>query len=752
MFRGLKKRVQSLGDSRHSSRGEGTHGDSGKQPNDSGKLNTPRREAAPSTANNNNNNGSSVNGSTATTATASPYSFVSSSSGVATNTSSASASASSARKTVQKKLSRAVRQQQQEEEDLLHAATNNQGVPYLSAFDKCIEMSDAMTASSSAGQNDSVLTTRQDATTGLPDCSLLVSPNGDLLLLPTLGQAGQQRPEDMFRNMRRRDNNNNNTAKEQGLPDSKGGGAAAAAADEEDADAEKGDDAGLNDLSTANSFSELMLHGKDDYESAVFCGNDLNVAGDKNLNRFTTKGWSIPATSLALQQTGHSLTALAHFAEQLVLSRKESAARATIACDNLRSETEKRTFHLNMGGGLEQWEILDPRATDFEFVPGRVGPFQAHGTSTLRKAIAAMEQYHSHTAEKESRRWRAASLQLNGNGNGVLPAMHEAVDHFHRRASNRERALQETSRRASVMEERLRRLKQESEKKWEAVYKAETRVTRRLEEFMTERSKERARVRLNRLRAEETQRRAAAADEMVDGVFGGGGGEGGGRVASLGGGTGTTTINTSSSMSDEVWNLVSSVAESMDNGSFEPVSLEANDAVASVVSDDASAASSVAAEHNLDAAGSVHSTGTSSVTPIVSREEIEQEVGLPELRAAALMADDDIQDAADALLNILAALDTTRRSARIAAETCLVSAANAHAACLRSMLKLERESLQERLNDLDGLEEQLEQIDVRADLDAYICGAFSWSGWLLDDDPTSSRSTSSRTVAAAALL
>jgi len=745
MFRSLKKRVQSLGDSRHNSREGGTHGDSGKETNnDIGKLNTPRREAAPSTANNNNKN-SSGNGSTATTATASP------SSGVATyNTSNASASASSARKTVQKKLSRAVRQQQQEEEDLLHAATNNQGVPYLSSFDKCIEMSDAMTASSSAGQSDSVLTTRQDATTGLPDCSLLVSPNGDLLLLPTLGQAGQQRPEDMFRNMRQR-NKHKNTTKEQGLPDSKGAAASASAADEEDADAEKGDDVGLNDLPTANSFSELMLHGKDDYESAVFCGNDLNVAGDKALNRFTSKGWSIPATSLALQQTGHSLTALAHFAEQLVLSRKESAARATIACDNLRSETEKRTFHLNMGGGLEQWEILDPRATDFEFVPGRVGPFQAQGTSTLRKAIAAMEQYYSHTAEKESRRWRAASLQhSNGNGNGVLPAMHEAVDHFHRRASNRERALQETSRRASVMEERLRRLKQESEKKWEAVYKAETRVTRRLEEFMTERSKERARVRLHRLRAEETQRLAAAADEMVEGAFGGG--EGGGRVASLGGGTGTT-INTSSGMSDEVWNLVSSVAESMDNGSFEPVSLEANDAAASVVSDDASAASSVAAEHNMDAAGSVHSVGTSSsVTPIVSREEIEQEVGLPELRAAALKADDDIQDAADALLNILAALDTTRRSARIAAETCLVSAANAHAACLRSMLKLERESLQERLNDLDGLEEQLEQIDVRADLDAYICGTFSSSDWLLDDEPTSSKSTSPRTVVAAAVL
>ena len=42
-------------------------------------------------------------------------------------------------------------------------------------------------------------------------------------------------------------------------------------------------------------------------------------------------------------------------------------------------------------------------------------------------------------------------------------------------------------------------------------------------------------------------------------------------------------------------------------------------------------------------------------------EEIENEVGLPELRAAAMQADDEIQDASDRLLNVLTTLDTTRR-------------------------------------------------------------------------------------------
>ena len=290
----------------------------------------------------------------------------------------------------------------------------------------------------------------------------------------------------------------------------------------------------------------------------------------------------------------------------------------------------------------------------------------------------------------------SSAFGSQGGGHGVLPAMHKATEQFRERSTRRQQALEETSQRASAMEEQLRKLKRESVKRWDAVYRGEARVTKRWEEHLAERSKERQRMRLEKLRAEESHRRAAAAvvDESTRSEDG-------------------TVSPAPNSMSEEVWNLVSSVADSMDNGSFEPVPVET---AASMVSDDASTTSSVQNEN----ISSQHQHHSDSVVPLLSREDIELDIGLPELRAAAMQVDDEIQDAADALLHVLSTLDTTRRSARIAAETCLISAANAQAACLRSLLQIERESLEERLRDLESVEEIVDRIDVRADLDEYI--------------------------------
>jgi hypothetical protein len=547
-------------------------------------------------------------------------------------------------------------------------------ITHLAAFDNCIETSDALAASS--GETETVLTARKDARTGLPDCSLLVSPDGDLLLVP------QGKPEELF---------------------SKKTLASVQISEHLDAaEKEEGEGKG-GEEKQRSAFSELMKYGKDEYESAMFLGNDMNPAGDRALNGFSAKGWSLPASSLAIDQTEESLTSIAHFCEQLVLSRKEAAARNAIACDNLRLA----------GGGpavskelSDQWEIIDPRATDFEVTENRVGPFLAPD-STLRAATVALEQYHAACAEMESNRWRMASLQHNTRG--VLPAIHTANDKFHIRAEKRRQALEETTRRARFMEDKLIKLKKEAERKWEKVYAAEEKVTKRLELLMTARREERQKARLKQLQEQETQRRAAA-EETASGT---------GAVPAA--------------MSDDIWDMVNSVADSMDHGSFEPMDLPAapssppSSPGKDVKSDDGastasfkSASSQVAEYENDDRYRLAPSTPESSIPSVASREDIEQALGLPELRAAAMRADENIQDAATSLLNILNSLDTTRRSARVAAETCLVSAGNAQAACLRSMLKLERDSLEERLRELGNLEEIMDQIDVRADLDAYI--------------------------------
>ena len=72
------------------------------------------------------------------------------------------------------------------------------------------------------------------------------------------------------------------------------------------------------------------------------------------------------------------------------------------------------------------------------------------------------------------------------------------------------------------------------------------------------------------------------------------------------------------------------------------------------------------------------------------------------------------------LLNILCNNDTASRSARVASETCLVSACDVQESRMRSLIESERASLEERLRHLADAERAIEETDVRADLDAYI--------------------------------
>ena len=87
---------------------------------------------------------------------------------------------------------------------------------------------------------------------------------------------------------------------------------------------------------------------------------------------------------------------------------------------------------------------------------------------------------------------------------------------------------------------------------------------------------------------------------------------------------------------------------------------------------------------------------------------------------AAVESDDNVTDAAGQLLNVISTADTTKRSARIAAETCLLSCANSQKKCLQSLVALEKRVLTERLKMISELEEKVNLIDVRSDLNQFI--------------------------------
>ena len=581
-------------------------------------------------------------------------------------------------------------------------------VEELAAFDACVEACDALAASSSYAHSSG----KTDPETGLQDCSVLVSPDGNLLIIP------QEYREEIY---------------------------------DSGEEAEKSSESDKTDKDKASPFKErksphctqssMGLHfaDSDEYASSVAMGNDLKP--DKTINGFSAMGWSPSATSLALRQTSESLREMTAFVEMLILSRKEIAARESHACAVLRSTAgissrqtvppmplpeylrhspvrskgRWRSNGSNDGSnGLSDYDKITELEASPPLVPneynresttlllssGRVGPLNFPG-GTLHAATVAMENYHSTMAENDSNRWRRASMS-RGSEVGVLPALRKAYDQAAERAYRREKALREMQSRAAAMEKLLAQRKAEAMACWDAVHRAEEEVTRIVEQRMMERRRERERRRMEKFQEEEDKRIAENTD--------------------LGATPG------------EIWDMVSAVAESLEDGSFAPTGLpDAPVAGPKDVSQDNEKANEESSEPDTQPS----SRPSTPPIPLASRAEIEYDCKLPELRAAALAADEAIEDAAGSLLNILSTLDTTRRSARVAAETCLLSAGHAQAACIRSLIALERESIEDRLQNIGELERIAESIEVRADLDAYITAdkkEIGGSTWLGDDD------------------
>ncbi|KAL7558610.1 hypothetical protein ACA910_019445 [Epithemia clementina (nom. ined.)] len=680
-----------------------------------------------------------------------------------------------------------------------------QKVPQLANFDSCVAAADALAAASipiqevdndnnaesAAGDDDNeerttVVTcsnsslTRLDKATGLVHTSVLISPNGTLLLVPpgitrenlpfsNYFAQQQRRPtrrgapppndlqalplsltttqvqEEDFKQGQidsvdtkvRGDNDDKAqpeatedfAPKNDSDPTDAGQGAVEKSDSKENIETNKADEMGAmpeqehSDSKTdthplhrmANSFdssdsrdsifSELLWNSKGEYAAAVFLGHDLDPQGDWALNGFSAKGWSLPATSFALRQTQASLEHWADFCHSVILSRKETAVRTHQACDTLRSQipilggynppgTSASSSNNNSSNNADaDWELVFDPKSDFAPTIRRGGPLLGTADSALNRALVLVEEYFSQSSEAESATWRQATVQESA----IIPQLRKSIEEFQTRMTAREQALEESSKRARLLEDRMNKLKKQRDKKWDQVYKAEERVTRRMEALWKERTRQREKARLVQLR--ETNNNTINSD-----------------------------THTRQKSSEQVWDMVASLSDNMDSTSFEPMQLPDISASSKSVSSDEgsgptplmSASSMEELNNKNNNISKLPAAVTATPTETISREAMEEEVRLPELRATAMAADDAIEECAFQLLTVLSNLDTTRRSARVAAETALLAAANVQASTLKSMISLERMALQERLRHLDQLEEQMTDVDVRADLNEYI--------------------------------
>jgi hypothetical protein len=419
-------------------------------------------------------------------------------------------------------------------------------VEELAAFDACVEACDALAASSHYSQSAGKI----DPETGLQDCSVLVSPDGDLLIIPQDTQDSNARAALTDNSIEKEE-----TAKE---------------------DSENGDPT-TAPVSLLGSAFELGVAESDAYESAVVMGNDIR--NSRTVNGFSAMGWSPTATSLALRQTSETLREMTAFVEMLILSRKETAARESHACHVLRAaagisckrnvppmplpERLRPTTSNNSRGSRWRSGSSDDSGFDFDKITaleacpplapneynresltltlsaGRTGPLASPGGS-LHTATVALEHYLTTMAEDDSNRWRKESMS-NGDVVGVLPALRKAADQTAERAYRREKALREMQTRAAAMEKQLEKRKMKARQCWNAVHEAEEQVTRIVEDLMMERSREQEQRRMEKLHEEEDRCRTENTD----------------LGATLG----------------EIWDIVSIVAETMEDGSFAPTGL-----------------------------------------------------------------------------------------------------------------------------------------------------------------------------------
>ena len=569
----------------------------------------------------------------------------------------------------------------------------------LSTFDACIEAADAMAANDSGrtpttSSSSNGGSSGNNSSDGVTDCSVLVSPDGALLFLPRQDSAD-------------------------------------------------GTHEIIDGLHSKQNMELLTnMYPTEEVRSAIVTGSDLHPNGDRLANGFSVRGWSDDAASLALRRSDEALRSTATFIRGLDQIHREEAARiGGTLCDEFRksvisSSDSRRAAPMSVKkskfGRQRSVPKDDPNAEDYggdtdAMISSsfsrenklKTSPLFFPG-STLHAAAASLIQYHT-TAIGSAGATRVGLTTSTAPQESVAQLQMAAEKTAHR-AANREAALTRAHRRVEEMEAVLLLRRQEAKSRWEAVQKLEDKVQKEYERRVRERSREL----YNRKRQSEDHlshlKDDPDGDRFGGNHNGGAGHPGGGKQLN----TGVTDT--------ELWQLVSQIGNEEDP-SFHPLGLPeaplrptTDKSLVDQEEDDDDEEGEGDFENDGSAPSSTVPSSSASPDhsmqhpplPPIDRGDVEFEMNLPPLRAAALEAESEVEDAATNVLNAISALDTMERSARIAAESALLSAANAQAEAMKSVVQQERLVLEARLKQLDVLDRQVNSLDVRADLDAFI--------------------------------
>lgn len=568
----------------------------------------------------------------------------------------------------------------------------------LATFDACIEACDALAAASAAqvelqrrfaeegghnindgardvgvmGDMDTNNDGDGDATDArvndLPDCSVLVSPDGALLF--TSQSAHEQNTNTnssacAASNIASSSNYNSTTQQQQ------------------------------QSLYPWTHISPSQRDGiilNEEYQSAIITGNDRTPHGDYDSNGFSARGWDVNAASLALRSCHGVLQGLEGFVEELALIRKEEGVKVMSVCGKFGEVVEGVRSGAAAAGGKKKRHQLQQQKDV------RVGPILVSGSS-LSVAMEKMEEYYSICAETDAEQWRKAcsdshlpsllpnnttaqQQQSDGTGEivskdidpmliqGILPKLRIAVTKANTRVTDRETALNEIRSKVGEAENTLRKQKEWAAIQWTRVREENANIDRIYQQKVNEQTE----FMKNARRQEEAAR--------------------------------LEQPNSDPNVSEaDIWEMVKGVSsmEDFEHTGYSPQVPRK------------SPTKNPGAEND----SMLKQVAALSLSPM-SRSEIEKLSDIHDMRTAAIAADELVEDAAGSLLNVMSKQDTTMRSARVASEACLLSECNAAHDCLRSLVAIERAALEKRTQKLKALEAAVEAIDVRKDIDSYI--------------------------------
>ena len=456
---------------------------------------------------------------------------------------------------------------------------------------------------------------------------------------------------------------------------------------------------------------DIFLAGHE-YNSAIVMGRDLQPEQDQKANGFTALGWSPNRATMAIAKSTDTMkNVAAEFIEEILQAHLANAQSMHRASDQL-----DRKIHISDANYLNDGTAHNKISANTmnALVKSQAGPFLFPG-GTIHNALLALTQYYGKVSQSEAKRWgnnspsnitpsNNDSLSSNPddfpqNGHQLLQFMHKSIDSSIQRSRRREQSIQEAERKLEQAEGALRNLKDDAKQKWMRVRSTEEEIQTLLEDKVRERNRLREQQRIQ----DEMQRQMA--------------------VSSMG-------VRLESQLTpEELWELVARASE--DLSSFAPIGLpkpNLHGPIDKASSVEYSSPPPPTSSQRSSPSYSVRRESSDRSDHIIAslsfsddiRDDLEVDMGLYQLRLAALQADELVQDAAGNLLNVLSTLDTNKRSARIAAETTLLSIGNMQASALKALVQMERNSLNERLAHLNRLEQVIANIDVRGDLNNYI--------------------------------